>query len=300
MKKSYLYITLLLFGVFLFAYFSRYVALSSLRGDSGFDSSWDSGSDWGGSDWDSDWGSDYDSGYGRGQVSGGGTSGGFILILVLFIVVYIIVDYNIKLVKDKNLSKEEIVYENQGAIENIMKEISGFNKEEFYKKAYDNFVEVQNAWMNFDYNKLRTLLTDELYNVYKSQLKTLRIKKQTNIMNDFELGKMAIIGFEKSGRKYSIRVKAVIRFYDYLVDKTAKVIRGDDRHRLVMTYVLTFVGSISKSQNRCPNCNAVLDNNTSSNTFPYCKSKIISNTHDFLLSKKEAIEQRKEQHEKRL
>ena len=35
--------------------------------------------------------------------------------------------------------------------------------------CYQIFYDTQMAWMNFDYEKLRQLLTDELYNSYKNQ-----------------------------------------------------------------------------------------------------------------------------------
>lgn len=40
------------------------------------------------------------------------------------------------------------------------------------------YTELQTAWMNFDYNKIKPLTTDELYKTYKSGLDTLKEKKQ--------------------------------------------------------------------------------------------------------------------------
>ena len=58
-----------------------------------------------------------------------------------------------------------------------------------------------------------------------------------------------------------------------------------------MEYELTFIKSISDKDNKCPNCNASLPN-TNSNYCTYCGSKIVSDSHDWILSKKEAIKQR--------
>ena len=57
-----------------------------------------------------------------------------------------------------------------------------------------------------------------------------------------------------------------------------------------MTYDLTFIKSKSETDNKCPNCGAPLDNVTSS-VCPYCKSTIVNGSHDFVLSKKSAINQ---------
>ena len=41
--------------------------------------------------------------------------------------------------------------------------------------------------MEFDYNKLKEILSDELYNPYEVDLEVLKTKNQKNIMKDFEL-----------------------------------------------------------------------------------------------------------------
>ena len=40
--------------------------------------------------------------------------------------------------------------------------------------------------MNFDYNTLRKYTTEELFNMYESQLRVLKVKKQKNIMRDIQ------------------------------------------------------------------------------------------------------------------
>src|SRR5699024_1121310 len=59
--------------------------------------------------------------------------------------------------------------------------------ESLKKMTYQKFIDIQEAWMNFDYDALSKLCTNELYNSYKTQLETLKLKKGQNIMSDFEL-----------------------------------------------------------------------------------------------------------------
>ena len=259
---------------------------ASVRADSG----WDSDYDFGGSDWDSDWGSsDWDSS--SGSYSGDGSAGVVLFWIILFIIILIIV-----INKDNKTGR--IHYQGNSSIdknvdeEEIKKYIPTFNKEEFLNQAYDTFINVQNAWSEFDYEKLRALLTDELYNTYHSQLVALNAKKQKNIMSDFEKIKMDISDIKVDGSKISLTVSLIVRFHDYVVDKNDNVVRGNKSTRMQNSYDLTFISTLSskgkkkKKQKNCPSCGAPLKN-TSSNVCPYCGSNVVFSDYDWILSKKE-------------
>ena len=302
-KKVFIIILLAVVSILTFSLIYKNVNMNNLAADSGFDSDWGGsdfgGSDFGGSDWSSsDWSSsDWSSSSSGSRRSYSITSA--ILMPIIVIVLMLLIKY---IAKQSELYKptpqrnvqERVLKDNKEALENIEKEIPNFDKEEFYDYVYKNFVDVQNAWMNFDYDALRKLVTDELFNTYKSQLKTLETKHQKNIMKDFYRSDISIIKYYKNGNKHNIVLKMTVRFLDYLVDKDNKVIRGTDRRRIIITYALTYVGSVGSKPNKCPNCNAPLDNNSSSNVCDYCRSTIVSDTHNFILAKKEAVEQRRE------
>lgn len=171
--------------------------------------------------------------------------------------------------------------------------IPGFDRLKFIEDAYDNFVTIQESWMNFDYDNIEKLVTNELYNSYITQLKTLKIKNQKNIMSNFELVSNRIVYFDESEREYTIKTEMQVKFYDYIVDKDNNIIRGNDDRRVIMTYELTYVKSKDNKENICPNCKSPLGNNYT-NVCKYCGSTIINDYHDFVLSKKEAIGQRPE------
>ena len=149
-----------------------------LKADSGWDSdydsgSWDSGSDWGSSSWDSDWGS-------SGSSSGGGSFITFIIVAA--IIIYVIIESN---KTNNNTAPTNTNIQPSLSEEKKKKTLPEFNKQEFLDKAYSIFIEVQNAWSNFDYETLRKYLSDELFNTYKSQLRVLNAKKQKNLMHNF-------------------------------------------------------------------------------------------------------------------
>lgn len=303
MKNKFIIFSILIILISFFAF--NFV---SVKADSGWDSDFDSdwGSDWD-SDWDSDWGSDWDDDYdydwGSSDYSYHGShhssSGGDIMGVLFWIAVIIIViiylaskdhkkGYNPGTTPKKyqgNSNINESIEESE-----IQAHIPGFSKTEFLNQAYDNFIAVQNAWSEFDYNTLRGLLTDELYNTYHSQLVALKAKKQKNIMSDFRLIRSDITRMNVSGDKITLVVSLTVEFFDYVVDKDNNVTRGTKNYKLTNSYNLTFISTLNekeKSKERiCPSCGAKLEN-TSSNVCPYCHSNVVFENHDWILSKKE-------------
>ena len=156
--------------------------------DSGWDYAYDFdyGSDWG-SDWDYDYGGgyDYDSDFGLGYVigsaaSGGGGSGWGALITVAIIVIVIILLSN----KKGGNTSQGRNYNNIPTVlgDEAFSKYPNFNKEKFLLEAFEIYKGIQLAWSEFDYDSLRKLTTDEMYNMYKMQLETLSIKNEKNII----------------------------------------------------------------------------------------------------------------------
>jgi predicted lipid-binding transport protein (Tim44 family) len=157
--------------------------------------------------------------------------------------------------------------------------------------AFENFVAIQNAWMEFDYDKLRELCTDELYNTYTSQLDTLKIKNGKNVMSDFDQEEIKIMGIKKQDKLVTVEVYLRITFYDYVINQKSKeVIRGTKDHKLTNNYEMQFVRKQdnSKKKTKCPNCGAEIDTVTSTKC-EYCGSTIVVDANEFVLSKKTNI-----------
>lgn len=165
------------------------------------------------------------------------------------------------------------------------------DKELIKQELYEKYKQIQIAWMNIDYNKMRPLLSDSLYNMYKSQLKTLELKKQKNLMGDFEYIDCKIIDINKNFNKLEIRIYLNVKMYDYVVDKNNKVLRGNDSRKIDIGYEITFEKSINKMPKKCPNCGAPITNNAS-NECEYCDSTIVSDNHDWVMSKKICVKQK--------
>ena len=155
--------------------------------------------------------------------------------------------------------------------------------------TYQKFIDIQTAWMNFDYNALSKLCTNELYNSYKTQLETLKLKKGQNIMSDFELLEAKVTRLIEDEQFITVTVYMKITFYDYVINtQTKKVTRGTDTRRLTNNYIMTFVKAKENTQNlKCPKCGAEIENGVK--TCPYCRSKLTYANEEFVLSKKTNI-----------
>ena len=293
---------LLLFGLLLLVY----VAPLGIKADSGWDSSYDSGGSWSGGDsWSGggSWsgGDSWSSGGSRSYSSSGGSLTGIdALIVIGFFVALIVVAY---IANGKNYNKRYFgspyVPGNQAAYysevdSGILKQYE-IDSESFKSMVFEKYVDIQNAWSDFDYDKLSTLLTDEIYNSYIMQLDALKIKSQKNIMSDFKYINSKIIGINEENGIINVNVYLNVEMYDYVVDKKNKVVRGSDKKKIDIEYIITFVKSANKTKSKkdviCPNCGANIKA-VSGGKCSYCGTKVVIDAKDYVMSKKTSIGQR--------
>ena len=283
MKKKNILFILLALALFI-------TQLSYVKADSGWDSSYDSGSS--GSSWsssDSGWSS---SGSSWSSSSSSSDDGIGIIPAIIIIVVIIIIASKSK--KSGNSTTSNVSQIPTATVSDEELQKYGINREEFDKMVYDKYVEIQNAWTDFDYDKLQKLLTDELYNSYVMQLDALQLKNQKNIMSDFKLISTKITDIKEENGLLNITTYLNVTMYDYVIDKDKKVLRGDDKHKIDISYLITFVKTSSQDTKvtRCPNCGAEIDA-VAGGKCEYCGSVIVVDAKDYVMSKKTCIGQRK-------
>lgn len=268
-----------------------------VKADSGWDSSYDSGGgswDSGGDSWDSGGGSwDYDS---NSSYSGSGSAEGDFVIFVIFFTIFVIVIL-ISLAESKTTQvktsdkNKYIMYSYQDITDDFLQNVLPEEQLENLKELFfTQFIDIQTAWMNFDYKELRNLCTDELYNSYKSQLETLKLKNGQNIMHGFEALDIRITNIENINGEIIANVFLAVQFYDYVINtKTDKITRGNNYQKIFNNYEMTFVMSAKpKKQQKCPNCGA-LNKHITSGECEYCHSTLITKASKFVLSSKKNV-----------
>lgn len=182
-------------------------------------------------------------------------------------------DYYVEQLESKYSTDEKVI-------------LSKEEEKELIDILYNNYIEIQNAWMNFDYDKLKELCTDELYNMYLSQLNILKYDNRQNIMNDFSLLRSKIISYIDVNNSNLIRVYMKITLRDYIIDiKTGDVVDGNKHKCIVNNYYMEFIKNNNFDQKKCPGCGASLID-VSKGKCPYCRHIITNVSDKYLLCKK--------------
>lgn len=257
-----------------------------VKADSGFDSDFD----FGGSDFDFG-SSDYGDYGGFDFSSDGGVYyvGSFFTIFNVIMAIIIIIVIVSKLSKakqtslpQKGLSEEEIY--------NILG--NNFNYEEFKHTVFLNYQKIQVAWMNNEIESVRSLLSDFLFNTYKTQLLTLSSKKQKNMMEDINYVDAYITNIKKVIEGEEIEVALIVTCKDYIIDIDSKeVLRGNKNRINKYYYKLTFEKTANLEVEKfCPNCGALLPKGSSVKC-EYCRSVVIKKTSNYILTDKKMLKQ---------
>lgn len=215
--------------------------------------------------------------------SSSGESSPIVLIIWLIIIIILVTNS-----KNKGVNvKTNKLFNNINAINKIKEILPDFNETQFLQQGYKIFLDIEDAWMNFNLEKVRNSITDEMFNMYESQLSSMEIKGEQNIMNGFVLRDYAITDAIKQNDNIEVKTKYVIEFYDYIIDKaTGKVLRGNKLRKIRMYYEFTFVMSDKQEKvDKCPNCGAPVNVN-SAGVCDYCNSKIVADNTSWVMSKK--------------
>lgn len=227
--------------------------------------------------------------------SSSGSSDPLAGMISIAIMIAIIVIWTIIANKNKNQSHKIVINKNnEDEIENkIKKLIPNFSKQEFLKQGFNIYYDIQMAWMDFKLEDIKDKVTDEIYTMYESQLATLEVKGEQNIMKDIQLKQSCLRDVTNQNGTITIKTNYVIEMYDYIADvNTKKLIRGEDKEKICILYEMSFRKALSEDEKvtHCPNCGAKVEMN-STGTCEYCGSKLVSENTKWVLTEKKVIEQ---------
>lgn len=264
--------------------------------DSGFDSSYDGG----GSSYDYGGSSSYDYDYGS-SYSGGSYSGGEGSVFSAFVTIVIVVIIIVLSMKKGNGSVTTVApstfkanVNDEDVVNRVKAFIPDFDKNTFLQDGYQIYLDVQDAWMNFALEKVRDKISDEMFNMYRSQLTTMEVKGEQNIMRGFTKQAAYLKDVVKQNENITITATYVVDFYDYIVDKASgRVLRGTAGSKIRITYDMKFRKTLDQSQvvEHCPNCGAKINKINGAGVCEYCGSKVVSENSKWILTDKKNIGQ---------
>lgn len=217
---------------------------------------------------------------------------------ILTIVFFIIVMFVLCKVTSKNKQSKTPVkstINEDNIVDEIKKYIPNFNKEEFLKQGFEIYCDVQNAWMNFKIQDVQDIITDELLNMYQSQLDAMEVKDEQNIIKDITLQGSRLKGVSYQNGVVTITAGYTIDLYDYIINKsTGKVTSGTSKEKIRILSEMCFRLTIDEntSLDKCPNCGAKLPNFNGAGRCEYCGSKVVAENKKWVLTSEKVESQR--------
>lgn len=301
MKKSKKILSL---AISILAVFALVISISTISvADVGDFESYDYGdswssSDWGSSSWDYDYDYDYD--YGGGIYFIDGSPAGIIFFFIILAIIIVLskkgkLNGNSRPYYDHYHQTRTPIptYDSSNTINKIHEVDPYFNEDKFLSWAKTTFIKLQNAWTARDWEQIRTIESEELFEQHSAQIKRYIDKKQINVMDRIAVNYAKLYSFSQDEDKDTLSILLNSSMADYIIDEnTQEVIQGDKITRRTKTYKMTFIrkkglktseSTDEKKTTNCPNCGAPT-NITSSGKCEYCGSVITIGEHDWVLS----------------
>ncbi len=166
------------------------------------------------------------------------------------------------------------------------KYIQDETEEQFLLDRFQDYIAIQNARMNFDYDAINAKTTDEMYNQYRMQLEMIEEKHQKKIMKDFTFVNGRVVEIQKIDDQTILTMQMNVKFCDYIIDeKTKEIVFGKRDEKISVYYLMVFVRNDKKDTiTKCPNCGAEIKKGA--DTCEFCKSKITKESDEWLLARK--------------
>ena len=173
-----------------------------------------------------------------------------------------------------------------------------FITEGFLGWSKETFVTLQTAWTQRDWEKIRTLEKEELFEQHNTQLQEYIRLGRINVIDEIKvldayLHKLVI---DENFEHLIVSLRATM--LDYIMDeKTKKAIMGNKKSYFDTIYLLTFTRRKGVKTNIvngfvaniCPHCGATV-NSASSGKCEYCGSIIHTDEFNWVLSNLESVD----------
>lgn len=178
-------------------------------------------------------------------------------------------------------AKETPKYKSQT---DIKKYLPHMTEERLVKDLVNKFISIEEAYMNFDYDKLHELCSNELYESYKQELETLKKENCQSIMSDIKATTSRITQVYEENNQLIAKVRLTTVSYDYVINtETKEIIEGNKEQREYNSYDLEFIYAITSSTGKCQNCGAEVK--IDQEICNYCHAIIKTSYEDFVLAK---------------
>jgi hypothetical protein len=169
----------------------------------------------------------------------------------------------------------------------------------FISRINTMFIQLQEAWQDKDWKRVRPFESDELFNMHNKQLQDLINSNTTNMVQEIAILNTEIRGYHDDGKIETLDVYLKVCLKDYIIDDdTRKVVEGDKNREIIMEYLLVMSRKLgvktrlheNTTVTTCPNCGANLSINASG-VCDYCDSVVSNGEFDWVLTRMEVLSQ---------
>ena len=172
-----------------------------------------------------------------------------------------------------------------------------FNAEKFISWSKNVFITLQTAWTERDWEKIRAIEKEELFEQHNAQLQEYIRLGRINCIERINVNQAFLHRYVRDENFEHLTVCMEVRMIDYIIDeKSGKLLNGNKTDDIYTTYLLTFIrrkgikttiidGVIANS---CPHCGAPVDS-ASAGRCEFCGSIVHTGEFNWVLSDMQAV-----------
>lgn len=213
---------------------------------------------------------------------------GFIILIIVIVVCIFMLT---KLSKQEN----EYMEVSNKYLKNIGKD---YTKDQFASWAFQFYNQIILSVQHENYEYLRDVLADDLYNNYLISIKNAKDRNVKNIVEDMKPIFTKLVSLVIKDDLEIAKVWVKVSYLEYTMDITPsteenpikdRIIMGSKDHKLEKEYMLTLVkGRTEKESVACPNC-GFITHIVSQNTCSRCGAVVVNRRYHWVLIGKEEI-----------
>ena len=225
---------------------------------------------------------------------GGGFTVGTVLIVAVVVVILVVLAGRRKKKAPANPVNAQPQYNRptQDQIIGLIRQHDpSFSSENFLSWSKQVFVQLQEAWEERNWKKVRPFESEELFNLHKTQLDEYIKNGTINVMDNVCVNEAYLFDYKAEGTFEYLSVFMQTSYNDYIIrEDTKQVVKGDPQTRYDVSYIARFKRTLgvttgahsNASTTRCPNCGAPVDVNAAGQC-SYCDTVITNGEHDWVM-----------------
>ncbi len=168
----------------------------------------------------------------------------------------------------------------------------GFDWRAFLDRARDVAIQLQDAWTARDWERVRPLESEGLFQMHRYWIDAYRKQNLRNIVDDFAIEEVQAVKIDTDAFYESVTVRIWAHGRDYTVDESGRVVGGSKDAMRSWTEYWTFIRTRAATATgtiACPNCGASVTVGATG-VCEFCGGKLTSGTFDWVLSRIEQDE----------